>query len=387
MDDATRESEIRARLIAFYLPQMYPIPENDRWWGPGFTEWTSVAGAQPLFRGHRQPRVPGDLGFYDLRLPESRVAQADLARAHGIEAFCYWHYWFGGKRLLERPLAEVLRSGEPDFPFCLAWANQPWTDTWLGSGRELMPQHYSHEDDLAHARWLVEAFADPRYVRVGGRPLFAIYRPSDLPDPARTADTLRTEASRAGVDEPVVLGIDGWAVGRDFRDDGFDGTISFSPRLDLLPHMSHSPLLSRPLRKAARFWRNRRLGVSSGTLKVHDYQQHRAAVRTLRAGFTHPYYPTTIVGWDNTPRRGRAAVVMRNDDPAHFEADLAELVTDAQAQPFDDRLVFVNAWNEWAEGNYLEPDLDRGDAALRAVQRVNRIFAGGGPAITWDARI
>ena len=140
MLDTSLTGQQRARLIAYYLPQYYPIPENDDWWGKGFTEWTSVAGARPLFRGHRQPRVPGALGFYDLRLPEIRARQADLARVHGIEAFCYWHYWFGGSRLLERPFDEVLSSGEPDFPFCLAWANQPWTDTWLGSSRVLKDQ-------------------------------------------------------------------------------------------------------------------------------------------------------------------------------------------------------------------------------------------------------
>ncbi|MFA5882558.1 MAG: glycoside hydrolase family 99-like domain-containing protein [Acidimicrobiia bacterium] len=373
MADSPLAADARARLIAFYLPQMYPIPENDRWWGPGFTEWTSVAEAQPLFAGHRQPRVPADLGFYDLRLPESRIAQADLARAHGIEAFCYWHYWFSGKRLLDRPFAEVLGSGEPDFPFCLAWANQPWTDTWLGSGRALQDQHYSHDDDVRHAQFLATAFADPRYVRVDGRPLFAIYRPSDLPDPARTVETLRGEAARLGVGEPLVLGIDGWAVGHDFRADGLDGTISFAPRLDLLPHNNYSPLLARPWRKVARTVRNARQGVGSTTLKVYDYRQHRAAVRQMRAGFTHPYYPTTLVGWDNTPRRGKAAVVMLNDDPEHFADDLAELVEAAAVKPFDDRLVFVNAWNEWAEGNYLEPDSDRGSAMLEAVARVNAV--------------
>ena len=168
-DPRTTTPTHRARLIAFYLPQFYPIPENDRWWGPGFTEWTSVVRSRPLFRGHRQPRIPADLGFYDLRLPETRVAQAALAAAHGIEGFCYWHYWFGGERLLERPFEEVLRSGEPDFGFCLAWANQPWTDTWLGTGRVLQPQHYSAEDDVRHARWLTEAFADHRYLTVDGR--------------------------------------------------------------------------------------------------------------------------------------------------------------------------------------------------------------------------
>ena len=360
----------RARLIAFYLPQFYPIPENDRWWGPGFTEWSSVAGSPRLFRGHRQPRIPADLGFYDLRLAETRVAQADLARAYGIEGFCYWHYWFGGKRLLERPFAEVLASGEPDFGFCLGWANQPWTDTWLGTGRALQEQHYSPEDDVAHARWLLDGFADPRAVRIDGRALFLVYRPTDLPEPRRTFDTIREVATRAGLAEPMLLGIDASAWGRDFRADGFDGTVAFEPSLSLLPHNSGSSLLSRPWRKVARTARNVRLGAWSTTLKVHDYRQLVRDTRRRRAELEHPFFPTAFVGWDNTPRRGSAAFVLVDDDAGDFEEWLGALVDAASVRPFDERVIFVNAWNEWAEGNFLEPSLDEGFAKLDVVRRV-----------------
>jgi lipopolysaccharide biosynthesis protein len=363
----------RARLIAFYLPQYYPIPENDRWWGPGFTEWTSVAGAQALFRGHRQPRIPADLGFYDLRVPETRIAQAELAARHGIEGFCYWHYWFGGKRLLERPFDEVLHSGEPDFPFCLGWANQPWTDTWLGTGRVLQEQRYSPDDDVRHARWLLEAFADDRYLRVAGRPLFLVYKPGDLPDPARAADTLRGEAARAGLPEPFLLGIDAFKFGHDFRTDGFDGTVSFEPGFSLLPHMNQTPTLSRPWRKLSRAVRNVRLGVWSSTLKAYDYRFQRRQSQQRRASFSHPFFPTLLVGWDNTPRRGKSSIILRNDEPRHFEAGLAELIEAAATVPFDDRVIFVNAWNEWAEGNYLEPDLDDGPAKLEAIRRLTLV--------------
>ncbi len=190
----------RPRLVAFYLPQFHPTPENDAWWGRGFTEWTNVARATPLFAGHTQPRRPADLGFYDLRLPDTRAAQAELAQQYGIEAFCYYHYWFHGKRLLHRPFDDVLSSGEPDFPFCLCWANEPWGRSWTGNDQQLlMPQEYSPADDVEHARFLANAFADPRYLRTGGRPVFLIYRPSHLSAPAATIDAIRLGSVREGL--------------------------------------------------------------------------------------------------------------------------------------------------------------------------------------------
>lgn len=192
----------KTRFIAFYLPQYHPIPENDEWWGNGFTEWTNVRKAQPRFPGHYQPHVPGPLGYYDLRDPKARAAQADLAREYGIHGFCYYHYWFNGKRLLETPLNEVLRTGEPDFPFCLCWANENWTRRWDGKDHlVLMEQHYSSEDDVKHIRSLFKVFDDKRYIRINGKPLFLVYRIQNMPDPARTADIWRNEARRAGIGE------------------------------------------------------------------------------------------------------------------------------------------------------------------------------------------
>lgn len=174
-----------ARLIAFYLPQFHPIPENNEWWGKGFTEWTNVAKAKALFPGHYQPHVPADLGFYDLRVPETRIAQAELAREHGIEGFCYWHYWFGGKRLLERPFNEVLKSGEPKFPFCLGWANESWSGIWHGcADKILMEQTYlGIEEEERHFNAVVDALFDERYLRVDDKPIFYIYKPQQLPKP------------------------------------------------------------------------------------------------------------------------------------------------------------------------------------------------------------
>src|SRR4030066_949188 len=190
-----------ARVIALYLPQYPPIPENDEWWGRGFTEWTNTAKARTLFRGHYQPHVPADLGFYDLRVPETRIAQAEMAKEYGIEAFCYYHYWFAGKSLLERPFAEVLESGKPDFPFCLCWANQTWTGIWHGApNRILIEQTYpGMEDHRRHFEALLPAFCDKRYLKVAGKPLFAIYNPMELPATPRVLELWRGLAANAGL--------------------------------------------------------------------------------------------------------------------------------------------------------------------------------------------
>src|ERR1700682_5554230 len=182
------------KLISMYLPQFHPIPENDEWWGTGFTEWANVTKARPKYRKHYQPHLPSDLGFYDLRLSETREAQAELAKRYGIHGFCYYHYWFNGKRLLERPFTEVLASGNPDFPFCLCWANENWTRRWDGREQEtLLRQRYSPEDDRAHIRALLPAFEDARYIRVEGKPFFVVYRTGHMPDPRRTAEIWREE--------------------------------------------------------------------------------------------------------------------------------------------------------------------------------------------------
>lgn len=352
----------RARLIAFYLPQFHPIPENDAWWGKGFTEWTNVTRAKPIFRGHRQPLLPADLGFYDLRVPEVREAQAELARAHGIEAFCYWHYWFHGKRILERPFAEVLRSGKPDFPFCLSWANESWSRSWLGDNRQvILDQRYSADDDVAHARWLAEAFADPRYLRVRGRPLFLIYRPKNLPEPRRTTDTIRAEITRLGLPEPFLAGCDAHSFGVDMREYGFDLTQHHEPQLGVLPGAlsdSFREGLGHIIRGDRTFRR----------AKVYRYADARAWMDAIRPRF--PHFPGYFVGWDNTARRGSKAIVIEGCEPTIVAEGLRSLLASLTGIPFDERLVFVNAWNEWAEGNYLEPDQKNGCKFLEAFRDV-----------------
>lgn len=346
-----------ARLIAFYLPQFHPIPANDRWWGAGFTEWANVVTARPLFRGHRQPRRPGRLGFYDLRLAETREAQAELARHYGISGFCYWHYWFHGRRLLERPFVEVLSSGTPDLPFCLAWANESWTRTWMGHGEILLEQTYSVSDDVSHARCLTAAFADRRYIRLHDRPLFLIYRPKDLPEPARTTDTIRETAVQAGLAEPFLLGINAWCKHDDCRALGFDGTVDFQPQLSDVPGL----LAPKP---SARGRLIHHLHTRPG---VTEDAAARDAMATRRDLLPFSVYRTIFAGWDNTPRRGSGGSVILPSGSAAFVKHLAGAIRDASARPMDERIVFVNAWNEWAEGNYLEPDADADDILLRAV--------------------
>lgn len=345
----------KARILAFYLPQFYPTPQNDHWWGKGFTEWTNVSKARALFEGHYQPHIPANLGFYDLRVPEVRLSQAHLARLYLIEGFCYWHYWFHGTRLLERPLNEVLSSGRPDLPFCLSWANETWQRRWHGAGNEhatLQVQSYSPEDDLNHIRWLIPAFSDPRYIRVRGRPVFLVYRPMDLPDPKRTMETFRDECVRLGVPEPFLIGLNSHAD-KDFKELGFDGTLNFEPQFGALP------------------------GPTEPGLKIYDYTQARRRMTNRKKDF--PTYPCIFVRWDNTPRRGENGIVFVNSTPEAFGAGLRNVIESVQDRPFDDRLVFVNAWNEWAEGNHLEPDLKFGLRYLEAVRTANE--HGSAPSV------
>jgi lipopolysaccharide biosynthesis protein len=214
--------ETPVRAIAFHLPQFHPIPENDEWWGKGFTEWKNVASAAPLFSGHYQPHLPADLGFYDLRLPDARAAQAELAAEYGIYGFCYYHYWFNGRQVLERPVNEILASGEPEFPFCLCWANENWTRRWDGLIDEiLLEQRYTPADDLAYIRTLMPFFLDQRYIRVMDRP-FAVYRASKLPDPQKTTDLWRREAYREGLKGLFLVSVESYSELGDPRDIGFD---------------------------------------------------------------------------------------------------------------------------------------------------------------------
>jgi lipopolysaccharide biosynthesis protein len=347
----------RQRHLAFYLPQFHPIPENDDWWGPGFTEWVSVSKARPLFPGHRQPHLPGALGFYDLRLAETRAAQAALAGAHGIDGFVYYHYWFTGRRLLNRPFDEVLASGEPNFPFALCWANESWTRAWDGRSRDvLIEQRY--DDDRTHARWLTSAFSDPRYIRVDGKPLFLIYRASRLPNAARTTDILREEATKAGIGDLYLARVESFG---DERSDpgaiGFDASVEFAPDWEVLAGGVGQRARS-GLRRIASLGRDR-------PWQTHDYGALASKMRA-KPPVQHTRFPCVTPRWDNTPRRGRTGLALVGDTPDLYRDWVTWATRTAPSTPGGQSLVFVNAWNEWAEGAHLEPDREHGTSYLEA---------------------
>jgi lipopolysaccharide biosynthesis protein len=353
------------RYLGFYLPQFHPIPENDDWWGPGFTEWTNVVQGRPLFRGHQQPHVPRDLGFYDLRLPEVRAAHAEVAAKHGIDGFCYYHYWFDGRRLLDRPFREVLETGEPDLPFCLCWANENWTRMWNGDATDvLIAQTYSPEDDVRHIRWLAAAFADPRYIRVAGRPVLLVYRPRNLPDPRRTADTWRTEAVRLGVGEPYLCAVESLAPdGGTPAGLGFDAAVQFAPNFSTMAAPAE-PLLRRAVRRYVR---------PSSPFRANRVLDYDVLAQRMLADPDPPYlrFPGVTPGFDNSPRRRNGgATILTGSTPGRYEVWLRAAVARFQPPSPEENLFFVNAWNEWAEGNHMEPDLRWGTAYLEAHARV-----------------
>lgn len=353
----------RCKLISVVLPQFHPIPENDRWWGKGFTEWTNVAKARPLFPGHHQPHLPAELGFYDLRLPEVRDQQAELAREHGVGGFCYYHYWFNGHRLLQRPFEEVLASGKPDFPFCLCWANENWSRAWNGSEREvLMAQNYGPEDDLAHIRALLPAFADHRYIRIDGKPLFIVYKADQLPDPRATFDRWRTEALRAGVGELCLAQFEWMGSMQSPTSIGLDLSIEFCPDWRRL---------------GGRYYATRRarmamaLGLIPRAYRDHNICDYRRMVERVLAkpDPDYPFLRCVSPGFDNTARRATGATVLLNNTPEAYGAWLRRAIEWTVARhPLGRRIVFINAWNEWAEGNHLEPDSRHGRAYLEATR-------------------
>ena len=350
------------RYIAYYLPQFHSIAENDTWWGRGFTEWNNVTGGLPRYVGHYQPRGPADLGFYDLREADVLRRQARLARRGGIHGFCFHHYWFSGTRLLERPLELLLANRDIDLPFCLNWANESWSRRWNGSESDiLMEQRYASGDAEAFASSIVPVLADPRYITVDGRPLLLIYRPAVMPDAQRMIGTIRRTLVQAGLPNPLLVMPQVFEA-YDPRPFGMDAAAGFPP---------HGGAWS---------LRNDRHALN---LLDPDYQgvainYDAMAARTLaNVGNGYSLFPCVAPNWDNEARKGRNAMSFYGSTPGKYGRWLrAASRASHAANKGDARLVFINAWNEWAEGAYLEPDRHFGHAYLAETRRALDGFAG-----------
>lgn len=339
------------RLIAFYLPQFHPIPENDEWWGKGFTEWTNVSKARPLFAEHYQPHLPADLGFYDLRIREVMREQARLARANGIEAFCYHYYWFSGKRLLERPLEDMLADPQTDMPFCLCWANENWTRRWdAAENKVLMAQRYLPEDDLAFIQSLEPYFRDARYLRIDDAPLLIVYRPQQLPDSAHTTHVWREYCRKAGLGEIHLCAA--LTHGNQAMPDGFNSVVDFPPHnVDV------------PRQNALIDFHEAFAGTAFDYADIARHCLDRPLV-------AETHFRTVFPAWDNTARTQSRATIVVNSGPENYEFWLAESINKAVSElPASGRFVFINAWNEWAEGCHLEPDRRHGHAFLESTLR------------------
>ncbi len=377
---------MKARVIAYYLPQFHPIPENDKYWGKGFTEWTNVAKAKPLFKGHYQPRIPADLGFYDLRLPEVREQQAQMAREAGIEGFCYWHYWFGnGKRLLQRPFNEVLQSGKPDFPFCLAWANHSWkTSTWENGGKDRMivEQRYLGEEDYTmHFQEVLPSFRDKRYITIEGKPLFTIFDPYNFRDVSNFIKTWQRLAKENGLKDIYFIAMcnststlqrnaDGALrrvtpnlqssekVYNDLLNLGFDGINSFGKsRAEMLCMGKYARIAKKLLHQYLPF-------LPTHCINYEKIMQHFFAPEDSWQNV----YPSIFPQWDRTPRAGNSEGVYVNATPTTFKKHIQDALNVIKNKDMEHRILFLRAWNEWGEGNYVEPDLKYGHGFLDAIK-------------------
>lgn len=353
----------KPRIIAFYLPQYHPIKENDTWWGKGFTEWYNVGKAKPLFYGHKQPKVPTDLGYYDLRVPEVREEQAKLAQEAGIEGFCYWHYWFGnGRQLLELPLNQVIESGKPDFPFCIGWANEDWEAKVWGTkykkNKLLIKQEYpGTEDIILHFNIFIRAFKDKRYILVDGKPVFFIYNPEKIPDSKFLIDTWNDLAVQNGLKGIYFIA----------KANG-----------DILPETKKQKHFNSLLAKGYNSIYTNRVDSSfiydhNNPLEYLKYFFYHIIHRPHKFNFKSRlkllvnqndkqinYFPGIICGWDHTPRSGNRGNVVTHFNSKNFASHIRSILDIIREKPMDKKIIFLKSWNEWGEGNYMEPDLHDG---------------------------
>ena len=357
------------KIIAYYLPQYHPINENNEWWGQGFTEWTNVGKAKKYYRNHYQPRVPKDLGYYDLRIADVRNQQAELAKEAGVDAFCYWHYWFGnGKRLLEMPFNEVLRSGEPDFPFCLGWANESWkAKVWDYNStkfdRTLIEQLYpSEQDHVNHFYTLLDAFKDKRYIRKCGKPIFVVYKPFNIPEVNKFIFIWNQLAYENGIADGMHF------VGYAEKSNDVQTILEMgfnAVNIVRNGEYAHNGKLIKKILYRALLYK-----VLKQPLKI-DYS---LMIRYLVQGQEKEsnIYPTIIPNWDHTPRSGRKGSIFHNSTPELFAEHVHDVFNSVINKEVDDQIVFLKSWNEWGEGNYMEPDLRFGKQYIQVLGELKR---------------
>ena len=375
------------KVIAFYLPQYHPIPENDEWWGKGFTEWTNVGKAKPLFKGHYQPKVPGDLGYYDLRVPEVREEQAKLAKEAGIYGFCYWHYWFGnGKKILDRPFREVLESGKPDFPFCLGWANHDWTNkTWEAAAKKvneqiLLKMEYNEEEYIKHFYDILPALKDERYIKIDDKPVFVVFRPLEIPDPKLFIDLWNKLAIENGLKGIFFIGIQHNMLPSDrtIRNFIFKNAGDNSKQLyDEVIKAGFDAVNSRGFNRAdyysIPFWKMIWSKISINILKKKPLSicNQNKINKHLYVGEDkrNDVFPTLIPNWDRTPRSGRQARIYVDSTPEVFDKQIQNVKELLQDKVDSRKYVFLMSWNEWGEGNYVEPDLKYGKGYLNVLKK------------------
>ncbi|MGL4631743.1 MAG: glycoside hydrolase family 99-like domain-containing protein [Leadbetterella sp.] len=353
-------SSKKLRALAVVLPQFHPIPENDSWWGKGFTEWTNVVKARPRFSGHYQPHLPADLGFYDLRLPQSRQQQADLAKGHDIFGFCFYHYWFNGKQLLDTPLRGILESGKPDFPFMLCWANENWSRRWDGLDKEvLMEQNYSLEDHRAHAKWLCEnVFKDSRYIKVNNKPFFLFYNSHIIPELKETIAVWRDEVKKHGFEDIYLAGV---TTGEKLIEEpielGFDALVEWQP--DWV-NLHTAPSLWTRLKT--------KLKINNSYRRI-SYDEVVRRMKTKKEP-SYKNYKCIMPSWDNCARRKTNAFLISDSTPDKYKDWLEDVCEKSNVYSNEENFVFLNAWNEWAEGNHLEPDQKWGKQYLQKTKEV-----------------
>jgi hypothetical protein len=379
----------KARVIAYYLPQFHPIPENDAWWGKGFTEWTNVGKARRYFPGHYQPRIPADLGYYDLRLPEVREAQAELAKEAGISAFCYWHYWFGnGKQLLEMPLREVVRTGKPDFQFCLGWANHSWinkdwhrvknNDKEYLIKRVLIEQKYPGKKDIDdHFYKMLPVFRDKRYFKIHEKHVFIIYKVNEIPDFSYFKDRWDILARENGL--PGFFFVANSENVADLNNPSFKLCDAIALCRIQAPIQGKNLFIGR----AIRFVLRHIFSIVRFSVTTVNYAK---AIKRLDTPFFNNdrIYPALIPNWDPSPRRGPTTTIYKNSTPALFKKHVMQTLSHLENKNDEDKIVFLKSWNEWAEGNYMEPDLKWGKGYINALREaledipINISWGGGG---------